>query len=69
MLDSNYKVTFNFIFCNCFNVVKKLKFGQICAVLLSTAIHLRNELEFWNGHGIMNTSQLLCKRPEVVMIP
>ena len=39
-------------------------------------IHLRNEFDFWKVHGIMNTSgftyfglHLLCKRPEVFMIP
>ena len=43
-------------------------------------IHLRNEFNFWNVHGIMNTSvsckvnmkpfrlHLLCMRPEVLMI-
>ena len=44
--------------------------------------HLRNEFDFWKVHGILNTSgllqskwspkeglHLLCKRPEVFMIP
>ena len=31
--------------------------------------YLRNDFNFWNVNGITNTSQILCKRPDVVMIP
>ena len=50
-------------------------------LITNICIVLRNEFNFWNVHGVMNTwvsckvnvnpfwLHLLCKRPEVFMIP
>ena len=53
----------------------------VLTTIFSLAYHLRNEFDFWNVHGIMNTSvsckvseaqrasRSLCQRPEAFMIP
>ena len=32
---------------------------RLCKYDIFTTSHLRNEINFWNDHGIMNTSGLL----------
>ena len=58
-----------------FVVRKSLKTDFLASRPTYRIEHLRNEFNFWNVHGIMNTSglvqglHLLCTRPEVFMIP